>query len=408
MKENSAQDASKQKRFKLKYVLFSLIPVILLLVVAEALACIVYYQQRGHSSLALLSAIDLVKKKATGEEIDEVASRRYVRLTEQVRLSDHDMIPSAGYLAMNDQPLKERYPFHTDSNGFVVPSKIHENPDLTIVFQGGSTTECMFMEEKNRFPYKVGRILEEKTGKKVNTYNSGVSGISSMNSFGVLVNKLVPMKPDYVVLMHAINDMNVLLHEDTYWNDHPYRSLVVDPDNPRFFDGRYANDEWLSTRDKILTIDTNKIVVPFRQSLESFISVTRIWGIEPVLMTQANRFTEVPNLNILGEAIEAWKKNGLEYAQIKILYDRMNEVVREVARQKGVLLIDLAAKVPQESEYLEDIVHYTDKGSLFAADIISSALLSSPGFLSERAHHGEEENHSLSIQSKAENTHRKH
>jgi hypothetical protein len=86
----------------------------------------------------------------------------------------------------------------------------------------------------------------------------------------------------------------------------------------------------------------------------------------------------------------------------------MNEVVREVARKNGVMLIDLAAKVPQESEYMEDIVHYTDKGSLYVADIISNAFLSSPGFLSERAHHDAGVNHSLSVNHKQEATPQKH
>ena len=54
-----------------------------------------------------------------------------------------------------------------------MPSKVHDHPDLTLAFLGGSTTECIYVDENNRFPYLAGRLIEEQTGLKVNSYNAG-------------------------------------------------------------------------------------------------------------------------------------------------------------------------------------------------------------------------------------------
>ena len=38
------------------------------------------------------------------------------------------------------------------------------------------------------------------------------------------------------------------------------------------------------------------------------------------------------------------------------------------------MVIDLAKEIPQENEFMYDIVHYTDKGARKIADIISGRL----------------------------------
>ena len=91
-------------------------------------------------------------------------------------------------------------------------------PDKVIVFLGGSTTECMFVDEDHRFPYVAGQILEQETGAKINSYNGGMSGSNSLNAIDILINKVIPLKPDVVVFMENINDLSTLLYEGTYWN----------------------------------------------------------------------------------------------------------------------------------------------------------------------------------------------
>ena len=50
------------------------------------------------------------------------------------------------------------------------------------IFFGGSTTECIFVEESKRFPYLLTRILQRSDGTLINSLNAGVSGNHSMHS----------------------------------------------------------------------------------------------------------------------------------------------------------------------------------------------------------------------------------
>ena len=90
--------------------------------------------------------------------------------------------PTEEALKISDKLENREYILRIDDNGFIVPSKVHEYPDRTIVFLGGSTTECFYVDEEKRWPYLAGRLLENDTGLKVNAYNAGMSAINSFNS----------------------------------------------------------------------------------------------------------------------------------------------------------------------------------------------------------------------------------
>ena len=126
--------------------------------------------------------------------------------------------------------LLDVYPLETDRNGFIEPSIIHENADVEIVFVGGSTTETMYVAPQNRFPYVTGRLLEERLGVKVNGINAGKSGNNTMLSLLATIGKILPLRPDYVVLMHNTNDLGVLRSHGTYWSQDSNFALVRVPE----------------------------------------------------------------------------------------------------------------------------------------------------------------------------------
>jgi hypothetical protein len=116
-------------------------------------------------------------------------------------------------------PVLDVYPMDIDGDGFIMPSRVYTKPDLTIVFLGGSTTETMYVAPETRFPYLVGRLLEQRTGLKINSFNAGRSGNNAMLSSAVMLGKLLPLHPDYVVIMSNGTDLGVLSRFGTYWND---------------------------------------------------------------------------------------------------------------------------------------------------------------------------------------------
>ena len=252
-------------------------------------------------------------------------------------------------------------------------------------------------------------IIEKKTNKLINTYNSGASGNNTIHSIDIFLNKIISMKPDMIVMMHAINDYATLAYDHTYWPIGTPRSEVITindyfPKRPKetlwwhfkgMFHVLYPNiyyrlhemkdkivnppqpvehwDEWADSRHKIKDRDFDFMQKEFRWALELFVTASKTHEILPVLMTQPSRFKDNPDEFILNY-MDPMLSNGITYETFKKEYDTFNEIIREVAKANEILLIDLAKLVPQEKEYMYDVLHYNDTGSIFAANIISEHL----------------------------------
>ena len=299
-----------------------------------------------------------------------------------------------------DTLVTKKYLMRIDNDGFIEPSKKYANPDMSIVFLGGSTTECRYVDEEHRFPYLVGVLLEQQTGIKINSYNAARSGNHSLNSLDILLNKVFPIKPDIVVMLENINDLTILLYESSYWNRNSSRSVIFDINkeiDANFFKmirDRYIpnlamamhkfdnslrllwkpnkkrSDEFAKIRGKHLIVDKSAMIDQFEMNLQSFIYLCKARNIIPVIMTMPSRFKEKPDQIIL----DAFNNPPLNYSQFKQIFDLFNKSILKKAQENNIMVIDLAKEIPQENEFMYDIVHYTDKGARKIADIISDRL----------------------------------
>ncbi len=168
-------------------------------------------------------------------------------------------------------------------------------------------------------------MLEEKTGLKVNSYNAAKSGNDSLHTINILINKVVPLKPDIAVTMENINDLAVLLYEGTYWNNHPTRSPLVvkkpcwktvgkdleetfqlarDLVIPNIYTASFIG--WFTPRANSRTMSLSRsgagksrsiqtrLVPEFTLNLQTFINICRARSITPVLMTMPSRLKDAP------------------------------------------------------------------------------------------------------------------
>jgi lysophospholipase L1-like esterase len=353
----------------------------LFLMLVAAFAAEQYLQFRNHRKGIVLSS---------------EAEIRYIRLREYRPGTRLLMTLPKSHLPYTDNVFAKEYRFDIDKNGFIAPSQKYDHPDKVIVFLGGSTTECMFMDEDHRFPYVVGKILEGETGAKINSYNGGMSGNNTLHAIDLLINKVIPLHPQVVVFMENINDLSTLLYEGTYWNEHnaraPLETLkktklvgkllkeILFPELNqayRVLKERLASkpwDEFMGVRGKKLTFDKAKFVHEFAMNLQSLICICQAHEIIPVLMTQANRITPHPDPVVAAYIGRYGTDTGISYAQLKDLYDAFNDTIREVGRKNHVMVIDLAQEIPSNKQYLYDIVHFNDAGSEMAARIIAARL----------------------------------
>jgi lysophospholipase L1-like esterase len=332
--------------------------------------------------------------------------RRYINLREVLPLVDTVDTPTDKTVQTSDSLVQKPYRVRADANGFMLPYNHYAKPDLTLVFLGGSTTACIYVDEDQRYPYLVGQLLEEKTGKKITSINGGFGGNNSLHSLDILLNKVIPLKPDVVVMMHNINDLVALIYDQTYWGKNPTRKPIVEfyfyknltglkavstlardiyiPNlhaatrilSHKIFGKKVkeSEDEFAYIRGKKLSIDAAAIINEFKMNQQTFVAICRARKITPVLMTQFNRLRADPDSKVL-KAMRGFQSDSrIPVNEFIDLYAKFNETIREVGKENGVLVIDLANLIPQDPEYIYDLVHLNTRGSRLAAQEVSERL----------------------------------
>ena len=316
------------------------------------------------------------------------------------------LLKEYNYPAKEDEPYdtieKKNYLLRVDGNGFIMPSEKYSNPDISLVFLGDSVTAELLVDEEKRFPYLTGVFLEKEMGININSINASRTANNTMNTLDVLLNKIIPMKPDIAIMMHNNNDVAIMLYEKTYWNNSPSRCLIFDINEyalNNFFkitrdkfipniarELRLAgarlrtllrtksmdksNDEFTKMRNTKVNYNTAEMVEQFEMNLQTFITICKIRKITPVLMTMASRFTEIPDKAI----IDRFKGVAISYEEYKHIFDLFNDSIRKKTLENDILLIDLADKIPPEKEFIYDVIHYNNSGSMKAAEVIKDNL----------------------------------
>jgi hypothetical protein len=282
-----------------------------------------------------------------------------------------------------------------DENGFLQPSGAAGKPDLKIVFLGGSTTQNIHVPPTDKFAYLTGRILSAEAGCQVGTYNAGLSGNDSIDNINVLVNKALPLRPDFAVFMENINDLQKLIATGGYWNNPDIRPYLA-PQYTLAAGGHalaaktapYAfhllghlhdvapADEWQSVRGKRRTIDAAAILASQRAALGSLIEVAKSWNVRPIVIVPPSRFKAEGESQALKGDMDSYQNDyGLSQAEFFRLYAQANDNIRLTAKEHGALLIDLDRNIPSKPEFIYDRVHMSIQGSRLAARVIAETLL---------------------------------
>jgi lysophospholipase L1-like esterase len=292
--------------------------------------------------------------------------------------------------ALHLEPTRVR--FRTDARGYIEPTRRIADPEFTLAFQGGSTTECLVVQEDLRWPNQVAVQLEP-LGFRTNALNAGLSGNTAHDSLVNLIEVLSRDKPDVVLLMNAINDAG-LLAEGGYALRAPKS------------DGWRAGSRWLLQSlsahsslvglvRRIATFERQEIrrsadavgnlanepdAAPYAARVRAWVRSARAFGMEPVLITE-------PLSTLRNELTPPWTDAGA--------LARFNELVREIGREEGASVVDLAEAVQHEPDFATpeklyyDGMHVNDVGAQLYGRLVAQALARDvlPRLRSERASH---------------------
>ena len=272
----------------------------------------------------------------THDLINPVGIKRSIKLREFNPLYRDVLVPDPDAMRMSDGLVQKPYVIRVDRQGFIMPSKVHDRPDLTIVFLGGSTTECIYVDEDDRFPYLVGRLLERQTHLKVNSYNAARSGnqhpaLPEYSAEQSREPQARHRRPDGKHQRPGHPDVRKdLLEHQSLPVAHPGKAADFQDRGPGpapdllsgpgphhsqplpgieenlSFAGKPKGDEFRGVRGQKITIDQDLLVREFSLNLQTFINICRARGITPVLMTQASRFTDHPD-PLIKKMMQNWK-----------------------------------------------------------------------------------------------------
>jgi lysophospholipase L1-like esterase len=268
--------------------------------------------------------------------------------------------------------------FRTDARGYIEPVRRIAEPEFTLAFQGGSTTECLVVQEELRWPNQVAVQLEP-LGFEVNALNAGLSGNTAHDSLVNLIEVVSRDRPDVVLLMNAINDAGVLADTAGYGVRAPQP------------DGWRAGARWLlqalSARSSLVGLvrraatferqevrrDADKLGAlptvpdpgPYESRVRAWVRSARAFGSEPVLITE-------PLSTLRNELTPPWTNAGA--------LARFNDAVREIGREENATVVDLAAALLREPDFATpeklyyDGMHVNDVGAVLYGKIVAEAL----------------------------------
>ena len=317
----------------------------------------------------------------------------------------HDWLPAIPHVRQEYTSIRLRgcsptMRFTTNEYGLRAdPAPADWEGAFTILTIGGSTTQCLYVDDSKAWPYRVQSILREQD-LPAWVGNAGFNGHSTRGHMLVMEHMAPRLRPDLLVFMVGVNDLalslsDTLRGQGNGYDDAQY-SLPVSPLGfSRLFQAMYR---WKQVHwDKVNVVDGSfhqefdpppvdraglsplpedlREVLPqlpeFRRNVERIIAMGKQQGVHMLFLTQPLLYGDGP----LWE--EKQGSSWLSDQRLKVsaatfwrLQQVYNAELKRVCDRQGVVCLDLAARVPHQPEYFYDLCHFTEAGcELVAAEV---------------------------------------
>ncbi|MCL4300489.1 MAG: hypothetical protein KJ077_32435 [Anaerolineae bacterium] len=296
---------------------------------------------------------------------------------------------------------------------------------------GGSTTECLYLDQAEAWPHLIqDRLNEQAGGSKVWVGNTGKSARTSREHL-LHVQYLIPQYPkiDAVILLVGFNDFNsgfrwgeenpflaasvgakeavlrrafdVLVEQDPFAPYYQQTAIWRIVERSRRSQSQLTAVEAVDVEDetgqnyvqrrekrqlapKIDELpDLSAGLAEYEDNLDRIIDLAEIYQVRVIFMTQPTMYR--PDLTEAEEKL-FWlgAGPGREYFYSSQAMgegiSRYNQRLLEVCRQRQVECLDLASALPKNTTVFYDEVHFNEHGAQLVADVVTDYLLSHPPF----------------------------
>lgn len=293
--------------------------------------------------------------------------------------------------------------FTINSLGYRGPVISDKTKEYRVLVVGGSTTECLYLDDEEEWPYlSMKNIFETNGGREVIFINIGKSGHNTRDHIFQLKHLLPVYEPDIVVSMVGVNDMLYLLSKWAIWE--PFDEENYDLDRVFYTNSKFEKKSTISYKlFKILSSDVKPqdvvggnvrelreerrngrdmkeipdLEMPlkdYKNNLHRFINISRENGMKVLFITQPYLW----NVNNTEEEDSAmWMTTDYfgHYYYVEDMaaaMDKYNQVLLNVCLNNlDVFCLDLEKEVPKSLNYFYDDVHFNEKGAQLASDELS-------------------------------------
>lgn len=344
------------------------------------------------------------------------------------------------YLAQTFHPDEDRFPGVRGPSRFRVNSRglrgdeLEPGHALRIIAVGGSTTECLILDQQEAWPQRLQALLDgDGRLGRVWVGNAGRSGHGT-REHRYQVRRLLDEYPelDALILLAGVNDLGLRLKQDEdydadfttredaeetllrrafsqlplrYRDDLPwykrselYGRLRTLKDLAR---ARFATpaqvqdpeftvyDRWRERRRDARRVieelpDLDAALAEYRANLEHIVDLARARGVRLLLVTQPSLWRA--DLGAAERALLWWGGIGdyrgaaapRDYYSVAALaagMARYNREMLSVCAARGVECIDLAAALPRDTSVFVDGVHFNENGARLVAERIARVFL---------------------------------
>jgi lysophospholipase L1-like esterase len=306
-------------------------------------------------------------------------------------------------------PINTKYelklPNYYGMDSFIVHTKNSlgfRGPELTdsvktkIICIGGSTTECFYLNDGKDWPNVLGDKFSNDN-KNIWLNNAGMDGQSSFGHLKLLKKHIIPLKPDYIILMCGLNDMSLdtparfdeskpsFLQKiyNTFELPSTIRNIIRAGKakeaglNHQFFENLNSAEtfEMSDSSIEIRLKKEQKYILGYEKRIGEIISLCKKNKIKLIFVSQSILFSDETDLftNVYLGNLKTGDINGKTRSYISKMYNRSTY---KVATQNNLPFINLTARLPKDSRFFYDGYHFTNDGAEIAAGIIYDEIQS--------------------------------
>jgi len=289
--------------------------------------------------------------------------------------------------------------------------------EQVIITLGGSTTECLYLDQKETWP----ALVESSLGKEFRpfrVFNGGKSALYSSHHITQvkhLIPEEIPVK--YVLLKTGLNDFLFYLKHsaDEGYDIHKQENFLlrnsatgvlalriylkvktllggylknVEQDSAghiyKTWRGHYQNN-----RNRFTELpDLSRLTAQFQQNLAEINRLCKERNIQLVLLTSPVMWRDDNTdyekslfwMGGVGDYQEGEASGYFTPAALKHGMTLINGALKEFAKQDDIPVIDLAEAIPADTSAFYDDCHFNESGAKKAAAFVYSELVKLPGF----------------------------